>query len=402
MKLLYISNSDWNLYLFRLALGKRVREAGHEIVMAAPHGRFAEIIERAGFRFRPIRMTRSGFNPIVEPRSIWRIKRMIDEERPDVVHNFTAKGVLYGAAAARLAGAPVVVNSITGLGYMFSSGDLRARTLRPVLKQWYRTALRGSDVIFQNRDDLHFFREKRLVPDERAHLIVSSGVDTEEFARRDEPPLNGADASSRNPPSPTNPPNSARPVVLFAGRMVWMKGVGELVEAARTLRGRARFVLVGDTDEGHPSAIPRETLQQWDDEGIVEWWGHRDDMPHVMAQCHVYCMPTKGREGVPRTLLEAASVGRALIATNSRGCREIVRDGENGLLVPVGDASMLARAIGTLIEDHALRRQMGRTARRIVEAEFSIERIAQETLDVYVGAAQPTPRIAAARPGAAP
>lgn len=237
------------------------------------------------------------------------------------------------------------------------------RFLKPIVRSWYRTVLASGEVIFQNDEDLQYFVRTGLITAARTHLIRSSGVDTRQFAFRPEP--------------------SGKPVVMFVGRMLRMKGVHEFVDAARALGDSARFVLVGDTDPGHPSAIPAETLRRWHEEGIVEWWGHRDDVPDVLAQCHIYSMPTAGREGVPRGLLEASAVGRPLVATDNRGCREIVRPGENGYLVPIGDAHALNAALRALIDDPELRRKMGRRAREIVEAEFSIDRVAAHTLQLY-------------------
>jgi glycosyltransferase involved in cell wall biosynthesis len=173
--------------------------------------------------------------------------------------------------------------------------------------------------------------------------------------------------------------------VILAARMLWDKGVKEFVEAAKLLRRegvRARFALVGDTDLGNPAAVSTEQLMQWKNEGAVEWWGQRSDMAAVIAQCHVACLPSYG-EGVPKVLIEAAASGRAIVTTDTSGCREIVRDRQNGLLVPPRDVAALANALRELIEKPALRARMGAKGREIAETEFNLEHVISKTMDAY-------------------
>lgn len=376
-RVILFANTDWNLYMYRLPLARYIRAAGYEVVMVAPPGRFVEGVREAGFRFVPVEMSRKGLNPFAELHTLARLVRLFRREKPDIVHSFTAKGVLFGSLAARLAGVKQIVNSITGLGYVFSSADLQARLLRPLVERWYRMVLRDSQVIFQNSDDQHYFVEQAFISGTDGHLILGSGVDTELLQPVPEPDIEsdtGPDAGL-----------DTGPLVLLAGRMLWDKGIDAFVEAARLLRQegvRARFALVGDSDEGNPAAVPRPQLEAWQAEGVVEWWGFRDDIDKVLAQGHVVCLPSF-REGVPRVLLEAGALGRPLITTDTPGCREVVQHGENGLLVPVRDAAALAAAIRRLLADKALRQQMGLRARATVEARFSIDRVAQDTLRIY-------------------
>jgi glycosyltransferase involved in cell wall biosynthesis len=209
------------------------------------------------------------------------------------------------------------------------------------------------------------FVERHLVPAGRAVLIRGSGVDVRAFSPSEEP--------------------EGVPVVLLASRLLWDKGVREFVEAARKLRGRGqacRFVLVGVPDKENPEAVPEATLRAWSAEGIVEWWGLRDDMPAVLRQAALVVLPSY-REGIPKILLEAAAGGRPIVTTDVSGCREVVRDGENGLLVPPRDASSLAEAIATLLRDRSLRERMGRRGREIAVSEFSEEVVIAATLSVY-------------------
>lgn len=182
-----------------------------------------------------------------------------------------------------------------------------------------------------------------------------------------------------------SPEPCGAPLVVLAARMIWDKGVGEFVKAAYQLRlsgVQARFVLVGEIDYGNPSAIPEAQMKAWQAEGFVEWWGYKTEMPEILSRAHIVCLPSY-REGVPKVLIEAAACGRATIATDMPGCREIVRHEENGLLVPPRDASALAAAIERLVEDPALRTRFGARGRQIAEAEFSVERVVRDTLAIY-------------------
>jgi len=288
-------------------------------------------------------------------------------EKPTLVHHFTLKPVLYGSLAARARRLPAVVNSLTGLGYVFTSEDKLAVTLREVLKPWLRLALGGSStrVIFQNRGGKDWFVDQGLAPENRSYVIPGSGVNPMVFKPRPEP--------------------QGIPVIMMASRMLWDKGVGDLVAAAERLHSQgisARVVLVGDTDPGNPASISESQLRKWSTAGIVEWWGWRSDMQQVLSTCHIVVLPSYG-EGLPRALLEAAAVGKPIVATDIPGCREIVHHGKNGLLVPPGDVEALYEALVRLILDQDLRRRMGRCGRKLVLDRFSDEIIIQQTLDVY-------------------
>jgi glycosyltransferase involved in cell wall biosynthesis len=254
------------------------------------------------------------------------------------------------------------------MGYVFTARGAKASVVRGIVKLAYRILLNhpNSRVIFQNPDDQREFIANRLAPRESTILIKGSGVDTTLFSPRPELP--------------------GTPVVLFAGRLIWDKGVGEFVEAARLLKGsgtQARFVIVGDADEGNPETVSREQLQAWNAEGIVEWWGHRQDMPDVFAQSHIVCFPSYYREGIPKVLIEAAACGRPIVTADSPGCREAVRNGNSGLLVTPRHSAAVAEAVEALLKDASMRARMGRAGRELALAEFSIERIVAETLAVY-------------------
>jgi glycosyltransferase involved in cell wall biosynthesis len=277
------------------------------------------------------------------------------------------KPTLYGTLAAMLTGVPRVVNALTGMGYVFVSRAWTARVLRLIVGLLFHVVLdrRNSLLILQNPDDARQLIEAGVVSPERIALIRGSGVDTARFVPGPRPP--------------------GTPVAVLVARMLWDKGVAEMVEAGRLLRARGvpvRILLVGDADPGNPSAIPTDRLNSWHDEDVAEWLGHRDDIPAVLRTAHIAVLPSY-REGLPKSLLEAAAAGLPLVASDVPGCREVVRHGYNGILVPPRDPVALADAIERLASDPELRALMGRRSREIVEEQFSQETVAAETLAVY-------------------
>jgi glycosyltransferase involved in cell wall biosynthesis len=235
------------------------------------------------------------------------------------------------------------------------------------LKLAYGVILHRTKVIFQNTDDLNLFLKNGWVKENQATIIPGSGVDTGRFT-----------------PAPKDDPGKI-PLVILPARMLWAKGIGEFVEAAHLLRAKGpaiRMALVGDLYSGNPDAIPLESLNRWQQEGSVEWWGWREDMVDVYHQADLVCLPSY-HEGLSKTLVEAAACGKAIITTDVPGCRDVVRHGENGLLVPPKNAAALAQAIETLITDPELCANMGARGRQIAEREFAAEKIVAQTLRVY-------------------
>jgi len=220
-------------------------------------------------------------------------------------------------------------------------------------------------VILQNPDDRRMLTDSGLLKNDQVVLIKGSGVDMKKFSPSSE--------------------NKGIVTVAMASRMLWDKGVREFVNAAEALRAEginARFVLVGDTDPENPSAIKSHVLEQWQRSGVIEWWGRRDDMPAVFRMAHIVCLPSY-REGLPKVLIEAAASGRPIVAADAPGCREIVRDGKNGFLVPARDSLALARALKRLIEDGQLRKKMGENGRVLAVTDFSSDKVIKDTLDLY-------------------
>ncbi len=381
-KLLYFVTEDWYFCLHWLPLAIAVRDAGFDVTVLTRVSEHGERIRGAGLGLIPIPLSRGGTNPFLELGLLRRLIAVLRREQPELIHNIAQKPVLYGTLAARLAGVPAVVNTLAGLGFMFSSQGAKARLLRIAAVHAYRHLLKEPNVrvIVQNPDDAEHLRAHASV---EPVLIRGAGVDLGRFRPTPEPP---------------------EPVVVaLASRLLWDKGVAEFVEAASLLRERgvaARLALVGKPDPGNPTAVAEARLSAWAQQGLVEWWGYREDMPRVLEQTHIVCLPSY-REGLPTILIEGAAAGRALVATDVPGCREVVRDRMNGFLVPPYDALKLADALQQLVEDAALRKAFGEQSRTLAEAEFGIQRVVRDTLHVYrdsLGIAPP----GAVEPGGAP
>lgn len=363
MKIILFANTDWYLYNFRLELAKTLRARGDEVTFLSPPGDYAAKLTGLGFRWLAFPFSRRGMNPLAELSAIFRLWLLYRREKPDLVHHFTIKCVLYGSTAAHLAGIARIINAITGLGYVFNKEN---RILGMLAHLLYRFLLQNTQVIFQNPDDLETFTQAKLLRPKQAHLIRSSGVDLTRFT-----------------PQPET--NNQPPLVILPARLLRDKGVLEFVEAARLLKQHnisVRMALVGDPDPHNPTSVSQQEIQDWVSEGIVEAWGWQEQMTEAYTASHIVCLPSY-REGVPRTLLEAAAMGRAIVTSDAPGCREIVRHGVNGLLVPPRDPVRLADALQTLLENPQLRQEMGRRGREIVEQEFSSELVIEKTLKAY-------------------
>lgn len=365
--IVYFVTEDWYFCSHRLHLAVAAKEAGYDVYVITRVNLHGEEIEAAGLNLVPVTLSRRSKNPIVEAMFVTRLTRIYKQIRPDIVHHVGMKPVIYGSIAARLAGISATVNALAGLGFLFSSKKLIARILRPVIKVLFRLLLDNdrTTVILQNPDDVEVMVGSGTVSSDRVSLIMGSGVDTEEYRRHPEP--------------------GGAPLVLLASRLLWDKGVGEFVQAAELLKSEgveARFVLVGEGDDANPESISERRLNIWKQEGIVEWWGRRSDMPAVLSDSHIVCLPSY-REGLPKVLVEAASCGRPIVTTDAPGCREIVKDGLNGILVPVKDAAALANAIRSLLDSAETRARMGHAGRQLVKETFSLDKVVGETLAIY-------------------
>jgi glycosyltransferase involved in cell wall biosynthesis len=367
-RLLFVANRAEFFASHRLPIAHAAQERGYEVHVATPEDPYVPDLKGHDLIWHELKLEGKSLNPLQELRTMVHLIQLYREVAPDFVHHIAFKGVLYGSIAARIARVPRVVNAFTGLGHLFSADTTKIRLVRWVVLQALRFGFGhpNSRTIFQNPDNADEFVGRGVLDGDQVRLIKGSGVDITTF----EP--------ASQPPDP--------PVVILASRLVWDKGVGEFVEAARLIEKEgieARFALVGKSDPLNPNAVPENQLNAWDENGPVEWWGFQEDMPSVFANTHVVCLPSYYREGVPKVLIEAAACERPIVTTDMPGCREIVHDGENGLLVPPKDAAALAEALLKVLTSPDRRRQMGGRGRQIVQEEFSLERVVRDTMSVY-------------------
>jgi len=367
-KIIYLVTEDWYFWSHRLSLAEAARKQGHEVFVITNPGEFADRIVSKGFTLFPLALHRSVGSPFRELGAVIKLIRLYKGIKPDLVHHVALKPVILGSFAAWLAGVPHVVNAYTGLGHLFIFDSWTSRFFMSIVAPLMSVILKGKRFhsIVQNSDDEKQLLKLGLVNAKHVSLVRGSGVDTTEFKYSPEPVTDS-------------------PVVLFASRLLKDKGIIEFIEAAKLLKRNgtsARVVVVGELDEANPTSISKTELNAWIDQGIIEWWGYRDDMGEVFRQVHIVCLPSY-REGLPKVLLEAAACGRPVVTTDVPGCRDIVIDGINGFLVPAKDHVSLAEAIHRLIESPDLRKKLGSAGRKRVVENFEIDIVNSATIGLY-------------------
>lgn len=379
-KVLFLVPDDATFVIQRLVMAQGVQREGFDVHVACPDMGHAQKIRELGFTFHELDLNRGGLNPFADFMPFIRLLFFLAKERPDILQCVSIKPVIYGATAGTIVGLKRIVCLVNGLGYAFEGKGIKGKLVLTVAKALYRNALAmpGVRVIFQNPDDQKYFVDAKIVEQEKTLLIRGSGVNMTKFA-------------------PTPLPQNTRPVVLFVGRLLWSKGLRELLEATVNLKKEGldfTVRIVGAPDDRNPEAVPSSYLKSFHDEGTIEWLGRQTDMPRFYRESDIITLPTEYREGLPLTLLEAASTGRPIITTDMPGCREICRNGENGFLVPIRDSEALAKAMRKLIVNPELRKKFGDSSADIVRREFSSEIVQQMLLDVYRGLYSDSPRTA--------
>lgn len=367
--ILFLVTEDWYFCLHRLPIARAARDAGFRVLVAAQVSEHREVIEREGFKLIPMRWTRRSLNPLRALSEVHQICAIYRQFQPDLVHHVALKPSLYGTIAGGITGTSPIVNNLAGLGQAFSSKGMSASIIRSGLVTAFRILFsrRGICTIVENSDDRDFLAASVGIDRQAVALIRGVGVDVSSF-------------------KPVPEPRQGMPTVTLVSRMLWPKGIEELVQAARILQQRGRPVriqLVGVPDPSSRVSIPEQQLLEWQTEGVVEWLGYRKDVADIWAHSHIAILPSYYREGIPRSLLEAAACGRAIVTTDMPGCREIVRHGRNGLLVPPRNPAAIADAIEQLVGDPDLRQRMGQVGREMVEREFAEEHVMTQTLAVY-------------------
>lgn len=367
MHAVFTTTEDRFFLSHRVQLAAALRDRGFRVTVAAGDTGKGRAITAAGFSFAPIPLVRDSLSPAVEAKTVAALVAVYARVRPDVVHHSTIKANMYGSLAARITRVPAIVNTVTGLGFALTErpeDGLPQRALRELARRGYATALKSPRAlnVFQNHDQLENFVRHGMVDRDRAVVILGAGVDTTRFA--------------------ATPLPEGQPIVVLPARLLWDKGIGELVAAARKLRGRARFVIVGGADPHNRAAIPQATLNDWQAEGAVELWGFRDDMPAVLAQATLVVLPSYA-EGLPLAIAEAQACGRACITSDAPGCREAIAPGRSGVLVPLRDPAALANAIDELLTNRPRLLRMSEAARGYAVEHLDQHRVVEETLTVF-------------------
>lgn len=370
-KVLLVANTSWYLYNFRLPLLRDLQAAGYVVHAVAPHDSYTDFLEAEGFTVHHWLVARRSINPLLELKALIDLFRVYTRERPDLVHHFTIKACLYGTLAAKGARVYRVVNAITGLGHLFLGQRRRTRMLRRVLKPLYRAVFsaRRSTVVFQNADDQERLIRLGITDGEHAHLIRGSGVDIEHFR----PEIHTAGQFC----SPLQ--------LLFPSRLIREKGIEDVLNACRSLWDQdvpLELLVAGSIDSGNRSALLPADLDALRSEPRIRFLGHVDDMRALYAASDLVVLPS-WREGLSRSLIEAAAMERPIITTDVPGCRDVVDHGRTGLLVPLHDPRALELAITLLLENPDLAARFGRAARQKVVEEFQVSLVNESTLHQY-------------------
>jgi len=382
LKIALISNTDFSLYNFRIGIINALLEKGYRLYLICPYGKYIEKLKRLDVQYSPIGLDRKGINPIKDLKTLHQLYRIFKREKFDVVHSFTIKPNIYGNIAAKLAKVPIIINSVTGLGYVFIGKGLKNNILKWTVIGLYKIAFRFSNkVIFQNIDDLELFKKYKITDSDKSVLIKSSGVNTEKFSPQNVDKVGIEKLCDQLGISRHCPPV----IITLITRLIWHKGIREFVEAAKILKKKypdVLFLLVGPIDTENPAAVSKDYIEETGKEGFIKYIGRRDDIRETLYISDVVTLPSY-REGIPRVLLEAMSMEKPIVTTNAIGCREVVEEGKNGFLVPIKNPVALADAVERLINNEELRVRFGKYGREKVLREFDERIVVKKTMQVY-------------------
>lgn len=366
--LLIVNDMAW-FWSHRLPLSKEILKQGWDLHLATNDAAQNSEISKLNITGHDLPTHTGSLNPLNQLKLAFSIFKTLRDVKPDIVHAITLRHAFFTGLASRLAGTKRAVFTIAGLGTFFSSDDIKIKAIRFVVVPFLKIAFGGQGrfIIFQNPDDARALVSSGAVTRDQCVVIRGSGVDMTQF------------------PLIPEPANDV-PVVLFSSRLLKAKGIGEFVHAARILKSKkisARYLVAGDRAPGNHDSIDAQQLEDWKGENIVEFLGHRSDMPRLMAESNIVTLPSYYGEGVPKVLLEAAATGRAIVTTDMPGCREAVEDGVTGILVDPKDGFALADALEKLITDADRRHGMGIAGHARIEEGFTVERVNAKTLAVY-------------------
>ncbi len=366
-KILYLVANDAYFLSHRLPVAVAAKKHGYEVVVVAKDTGCRQEIEKHGIRSIPLtKLNRGGLNLFKDLVALVEIKKIYQQEKPDIVHHVAMKPVLYGSIASWITKTPKVINALTGLGYLFISSSLKAKVIQTLLMTFFKFLFPKKQfcLLLQNRDDFKFFKEQ--IPGARIEMIRGSGVDINEF-------------------KPGSGKKRSRIHISLVARMLWDKGIQEAIDAMKVLKNKnidADLYLYGNPDPENPKSISEKQLKRWQQEGLCKWQKHTKDIAKVYQESDIALLPSY-REGLPKSLLEAAACGLPIITTDVPGCREVVENEVNGFLVPLKDHKIMADRILELINSKPLCDEMGKLSRQKAEKEFAVSVIVKETIKLY-------------------
>tara|TARA_Y100000589_G_scaffold258999_1_gene248461 strand:- start:3326 stop:4465 length:1140 start_codon:yes stop_codon:yes gene_type:complete len=372
-KIIINLTEDWFFVSHFLGRAIDAKENGYEVFISCNETDKRKFIEENGIKFLSLPLDRRGINPFYEFYILCKYYSIFNKVKPDIVHNVGPKPIIYGSIIAKLVNVSSVINAPIGMGFVFTSESIKAKLLKKFLLFLFKFTLnkhhgrnRKNRVIFENSDDLNYFIESKIVNIHEAVLIRGAGVEINEELIKSKK-------------------ENKIPTISLVARMLKDKGVYEFVEAVKILKKKkikGRFLLIGDIDTKNPTSLSQTQLKEWQEKQLIEWLGWVKDVKSILLETDILCLPSY-REGLPKSLLEGASIGLPLVTTNTVGCREVVLDGVNGYLVPIKDSQKLSLAIKKLIEDKELRIRMGNESLRIAQSEFSAKLINFQTISIY-------------------
>ncbi|MCP4442330.1 MAG: glycosyltransferase family 4 protein [Aureispira sp.] len=363
LRIAVVVNSAWNIYNYRLGLIEALLAQGYSVWAIAPTDDFVPQIEATGCQFIPLqRLSRKGTNPIQDLRLTHELYRIYRDQEIDIALQYTIKPNIYGSFACRFVKTKGVC-TVTGLGYSFLSNGVVNKVVKRLYKQAFK---RASLVAFQNNDDLKLFNDLKLLEEEKSTLIKGSGIKTNYFK-----PLPKTETTEDT-------------VFLFVGRLLYDKGIVEYLEAAKAIKSKnpkTQFWIVGALDNDNPSAISPEIIDEYHKEGIINYIGQSSDVRSIMQNSDIVVLPSY-REGLPRVMLEGLAMAKPLITTDTAGCRETVKDGVNGYIVPIKDREALVEAMQRMLNLSLNEREkMGQEGRKMAIEEFDEQAIIQRYFD---------------------
>ena len=368
LRICLVITEDWYFWSHRRSLAQYLIAAGHEVHLVTRLSHLESEIQAAGITPHRVGLRRATRNPLREGQVCWRMAGLFQRLQPDVVHLVGMKPILYGSIAARRAGVPATVCAIAGLGWLFTPGGILKSAAREIFTRYFRVALAnrsGVGFLVQNSHHREVLERRRMAGAQQTTIVAGAGVDPNRFRFL--------------------PEQQSTPTILTHARMLWDKGIGDLVAAARIMQRQnvgCQIRLVGDPDPANPASIPVEQLQAWNQEGIVQWESRRNDIPNLLAQAHIACLPSY-HEGFPLSLVEALACGRPVVTNDIPGCRDAVQHNVTGLLVEKQNSQALAAALTQLVESSALRQQMGQRGHQDVLRRMTSQIVNQQTLACY-------------------